>query len=208
MKNPEIRISYSWLLAQGPSEVLAKEYNADRDYTDEDYRKWSDDYRNEWTKHERQILTAMQEVFGLEFYSGVIDVSLAPWFVPQSDPMIINLQYEPDQFVDVLTHELLHVLLTDNRTYSMKSSPRELNLAERWEKLFGAREFNELVHIPVHAASKYIYLDVLGQQDRLHRDIEDVRHLPAYKAAWEYVESHDYKQIIQLISEDFAAIRR
>ena len=206
MKHPEIRISYSWLLAGGPSKILGKEFGKKRDWSDNDYEKWAQAYRDEWAKYEQDIIAGIQEAFGLEFYQPVIDVSLAPWFMAQSDPLIMNFRNEPDQFVDSLTHELLHVLLTDNTTYSIKSSKKQENLIDRWQSLFGERDFNELVHIPVHAGSKYVYLDMLKEPSRLKRDMEDVKHNPPYKVAWEYVEKHDYREIIKQIKQDFSII--
>lgn len=208
MKLPEIRIVYSWLLAGGPSKVLEKQFGPQKEWTDAEYEKWAHLYRNAWQKYESDILPAMQEVFGLEFYSPVIDVAVAPWFTAQSDPVILHFGYEPERFVDALAHELLHVLLTDNKTYSIKSSGQPVDLSQRWQKLFGEREFNELVHIPVHAGLKYIYMDVLHEPSRLEFDIEDNKDNPPYKAAWEYVQAHDYHEIINRIQDDFESIQR
>lgn len=207
MKHPEIRISYSWLLAGGPSQVLGKEHGKQREWSDDDYEKWASAYRGEWAKYEKDILQGIQKTFGLEFYLPVIDAALAPWFVAQSDPLIMNFRNEPDQFVDSLAHELLHVLLTDNTTYSIKSSAQEIDLRQRWQALFGERDFRELVHIPVHAGLKYVFLDVLKDPSRLERDIKDCEHNPPYKAAWDYVQKNNYQDIITHIRDDFKNIK-
>jgi hypothetical protein len=108
--------------------------------------------------------------------------------------MIIGVIYEPDEFIDILTHELIHRLLTDNRTL-----PYDLFLIPHWENLFGKNHsFNTLVHIPVHAVHKAVYLDALKDAKRLERDIK--RHQKYgnkdYTAAWDYVESRGYEDII------------
>ena len=62
--------------------------------------------------------------------------------------------------------------------------------------MFGSDlEFKTLVHIPVHAGLKALFLDTLEEPMRLERDILRLEKNPAYKAAWDYVESHDYRQI-------------
>jgi hypothetical protein len=160
-------------------------------------------YQKEWGKYKDQILPAMIEVLGLEFYQPVIDVPCAHWFKAQSTPLMMSFYYYPDQFVDVLTHELVHVLLTDNSLFSFKDPNCEVDLTLRWKKLFGEHEFTTLVHIPVHAVSKYIYLDVLKNPARFERDMKEVKDDAPYVAAWKYVNSNDYMQIIEQLKKDY-----
>ncbi len=63
-------------------------------------------------------------------------------------------------------------------------------------------DHSTLVHIPLHAIHKYLYLDVLQAPERLEREMKSLRDSPAaesYVAAWEYVDTHDYKDIIEKI---------
>lgn len=209
-KNPEIRIFFSWLMYGNISKPLDKLWN-DTDKpleSEETCEEWVQNYREEWAKYNDTILDALQEVTGLSFYKPVIDVACAPWLRASSDPVTMGFKNYPDQFVDVLAHELSHVLLTDNTVYSIQSSEKEVLLTDRWQKLFGKHDFNALVHIPVHALSKYLYLDILKDPSRLERDIDDVKGFKPYATAWEYVNSHDYKEIIAQIKEDYAQIAK
>lgn len=211
MKLPEIRIYFSWLLydtvsvklheASGETEKLLSKKTAEQ---------YAENYRQEWTKYEKQIVSALVKIMDMEFYRDVIDVPCAPWFRPVSDPLTMNFYYFPDQFVDILMHELCHVLLTDSTIYSIKSSAElKLSLGARWQRLFGEEyDFTAAVHIPVHALSKYIYLDVLEAPERLERDIEHVKGDPPYAAAWEYVQTHDYNQIIEQLKADYRDIQK
>src|SRR5919199_1161053 len=98
----------------------------------------------------KKILLSMTETLGSSFRQNIIDVYIAPWFHAFSDPLVIGVTKEPDVFVDTLTHELLHRLLTDNTTI-----PYETDLIAEWRKLFGNNHnFKVLVHIPVHAIHK------------------------------------------------------
>lgn len=204
---PEVRINFSWLLYE-VSIQLEKIYDKGLD-SQESCEKYADAYRNEWKKYENKILPALVEVLDIEFYKPVIDVNLAPYFIPQSDPLIIHFRAEPDEFVDILTHELTHVLLTDNNKYSTKANPDDNRLNEGWEELFGKdHDFNTLVHIPVHAICKYIFLDVLKQPERLERELNKTgkKNMQAYVDSWAYVEKNGYKSIIEKLKNFYKDI--
>lgn len=206
MKIPEIRISFAWLLFYGESQSLAEAH----DFKLESYYHYDQktaEYRKAWKKHEKRIIHGLQTSLGVEFYKPVIDVSCTPYFIPKSDPLIMNFKETPDQFIDVLTHELCHVLLTDNNKHQSNGENPKMDLIAVWKKMFnGEKDFNVLAHIPVHALCKYIYLDVLNEPSRLERDkkaVEEWDNSGAYKTSWAYVESHDYKEIIKQLKESY-----
>lgn len=209
LKLPEIRINFSGLLYDNVSRGLAKDINEKLPAV-EDCHIWTANYRTEWAKYEQKILTTITESLGITFYKPVIDVSIAPFFTPQSDPLIISFAYYPDQFVDILTHELVHVLLTDNNKMSVYDEGPGLHLVEEWQTLFGKdHDFATLVHIPVFATLKYIYLDILKDKKRFERDLKDSNELQdpqPYIDAWKYVNDSDYKVIITQLKESYASI--
>lgn len=208
MTHPEIRINLAELLYEFASQEFSKNMKEDLPSYDDCYQ-WTENYRVEWAKHEQKILSAMTGVLGITFYKSTIDVSLAPFFIPQSDPVIINFANQPDQFVDVLTHELIHVLLTDNNKVQIRNVKPALNLYKEWVQLFGIEDFSTVVHVPVHAVLKYLYLDVLKDPKRLERDISGAKVLwngQAYVDAWSYVNSNDYKKIIDLLSASYSKV--
>lgn len=206
MKIPEIRISFAWLLSYGESQALA-EANDFKLESYEHYDKLTVEYRKAWKKHEKEIIGGLQSALGVGFYKPVIDVSCTPYFIPKSDPLIMNFKETPDQFIDVLTHELCHVLLTDNDKHQSNGNKPKLDLIAVWKKMFnGEEDFNVLAHIPVHALCKCIYLDILKEPSRLERDkkaVEEWDNSGAYTASWAYVENHDYKEIIKKLKESY-----
>lgn len=201
---PEIRIKFAYLLYFEESKSLAGKSKL---HSYDQYEKWTDSYRKAWRVHEKTILSSLQNVLGVRFYKSVIDVSCAPFFVPKSDPLIMNFSRQPDQFVDVLMHELCHVILTDNNVCRLSDDNPAMNLVDIWQKLFGKdHDFGTLVHIPVHALSKYIYLDILEEPSRLMRDLKSVKQFQgsqSYVDAWAFVNDHDYKAIVDDLKKTY-----
>ena len=62
-----------------------------------------------------------------------------------------------------------------------------------------------LVHIPVHAVHKAIYLDVLNEPKRLERDISNnkMHKSKDYIDAWNYVHKHGYEEIINKLKKSY-----
>jgi hypothetical protein len=202
---PVIRIKDAWLLRENASKHLHELWGKGKQLADD---KWMEkrvaEYQKAWQPVEQRILLAMTEMLGLSFRQNIIDVNIAPWFNAFSDPMVIGVMQVPDAFIDTLTHELVHRLLTDNTAI-----PNDTLLLAEWQKLFGKEHtFGATVHIPVHAVHKAIYLDVLKQPKRLERDIATNKQYEAtdYIAAWDYVEKHDYKEIIKKLHQSYITL--
>lgn len=210
---PIIRIKDAWLLRENTSNYLDELWRKDGDKpitNNPDYDKWLTrriaSYQKAWRPVENKVLTGITEILGLEFRQNIIDVYIAPWFRAFSDPMVIGVVQEPDVFIDTLTHELTHRLLTDNTAI-----PHETLLLSEWEKLFGKKHsFGTTVHIPVHAVHKAIYLDVLKAPERLERDIANNKQYEAtdYIKAWEYVDRYGYKEIIEKLRKSYAELAK
>lgn len=202
---PSIRIKDAWLLRENASVHLNELWGDGEPLrSDEEYEEIVRKYIKAWKPYEQKILHGMCELLDLEFKQNVIDVYIAPWFFAFSDPLVIGVTSKPDRFIDILTHELLHRLLTDNTVVNSKSP-----LADEWKRLFGKQpSFTALVHIPVHAVQKAIILDILREPKRLKRDIEhhqNGNHKP-YIDSWNYVESHDYRRIIEDLKHSYKNI--
>lgn len=200
---PVIRIKDAWLLRENASQYLHELWATKEDVlADDDWmQKRVAEYNKAWKPFEKKILTGLCNTLDLSYRQNIIDVYIAPWFRAFSDPLVIGVIQDPDLFVDSLTHELTHRLLTDNTTI-----PHETMLLEPWQKLFGkSHSFGTIVHIPVHAVNKAIYLDVLNEPRRLKRDIANNKKYEAedYIAAWDYVEEHDYEEIIEKLKKSY-----
>ena len=204
---PIIRVKDAWLLRENVSQHLHELWGKGSKLADDGWMEWKvTEYQKAWKPVESKILTGITETLGLSFRQNIIDVYIAPWFRAFSDPLVIGVMLEPDEFIDTLTHELLHRLLTDNT-----ATPHETKFLTEWQKLFGKKHSAvTVVHIPVHAVHKAIYLDVLKAPERLERDIANNKKYDAkdYVAAWEYVDKNDYKEIIRKLRKSYAELAK
>lgn len=198
---PEIRIKDGYLLRQDISlhlhELFAKE--GEELANDKDMEEIVASFTEAWKPYERRIMGGMCDAIELEFRQNIIDVYIAPWFKAFSDPLVIGVTRSPDEFVDTLTHELLHRLLTDNTKVDY-----DIFMLPEWRKLFGeSLRSGTVVHIPVHAIHKYIYLEILDEPGRLERDINRPRKSgdSVYVESWAFVEKHGYKSIISSLKD-------
>lgn len=200
-----IRIKNARLVRENVSAHLHKLWGEGREFVDDDWvEKKVDEYKKAWGPLEEKILRGMMDILSLSFRQNIIDVYIAPWFRAFSDPLVIGVKFEPDRFVDILTHELLHRLLSDNTAI-----PSEFQILSEWEKLFGSGHSKRmLVHIPVHAVHKAIYLEVLQATERLERDVEVFKKIGAkdYVDAWEYVETHGYQKITEELKGSYESL--
>ena len=199
---PTIRIKDAWLLRWNASIPLNELWGEGEPLrSDEEYTQIVEAYKKGWRPIEKKVLNGACETLDLDFRQGLIDVYIAPWFNAFSDPMVIGTTQEPDVFIDLLTHELIHKLLTDNTAV-----PDDAELFEPWQKLFGDdHTFDALVHIPVHATLQAIYLDVLKEPRRFERDIKRSKEnkSDAYTKAWDYVQEKGYKEIIDQLKSSY-----
>lgn len=147
-------------------------------------------YRQEWEKNEKKILDGICDILSLNFIRNKIDVYIVSGNPRQlSDPLIIKSGFKPDEFVDTLTHELIHKLFEDN---TPKIPPRIL------EEMFPNETQKTRNHVIVYAVLKHIYLDVLNDKMRLERNIKNSKQHDThdYARAWEIIEKEGYGELI------------
>jgi hypothetical protein len=191
--NPYIRIKNGWLLQGMITEFLSQipnhTYGAALDPAA--FKALVEDRQALWKDEADLILAGMRSITGLEFRSLLVDV----YIVQQtnrafSDPLVIDARYSGSSFIDTLTHEILHRLLTDN-TAKIDTSA--------WVKAYfpEIRDAKTINHIMVHAVHEAIYKDILWDPVRLDADIAMCKNSPGYKESWKLVQHRGYRTIIQ-----------
>lgn len=207
MNYPEIRFRDSFLLIGTIYQDIEAAYMPPVAKSDERHKlsrevinKRLDEYEKAWRPYEDRIIKGICEILNLEFKQNVIDIYAAPFYSSFSFPMIIATNYEPDRAIEVITHELIHVLLYDNTSLDFDLAKRD----DEWNKLFpNVDDGVALVHIPVHAVLQAVFEDVLNEPHRTQRDKEMCSRYPAYKNAWEYVDKVGYKKVIRLLASSY-----
>lgn len=192
---PTIRFSHAWLLATTASEVMNEKWGDGTPLQSyEFYNDVAKKYEAWWRPHNDVILQGLYEITGLEFSQNIIDVHVAPWFYAISSPMVIGVIFKTqDELINVVTHELIHRLLTDNTTVDYN-----FDFVSYWKQQFGEEHSHKTItHIPVHAIMQKLYTGVLKRPDLIELDKKNVANNPDYSAAWEYVEQKGSDVIIE-----------
>lgn len=153
-------------------------------------------YKEVWAKYGNKILEGICEALGLNFSQNIIDVHIVSGNDRQfSNPVVIKSGFKANEFIESLTHELIHRLFSDNI--------QNIVASKIFLEMFPGE--NELVrnHIITHATLKFIYLDVLKDKEKLEENIErsSKSSFPEYSKAWETVEEKGYINLIKDFKE-------
>ena len=150
---------------------------------------------SEWEKCGDRILTEISKISGLKWNDQYIYCYVVGNCIPFSDPLTIPVYENVNDFIDVLTHELIHQLFIQlgNDKKSEKS----------WDhiyKKYKNESESSKIHIPLHAIHNHIYLK-LFDKERLQRDIEFMSGMKDYERAWNAVKKEGYRKIIKEFKE-------
>ncbi len=154
--------------------------------------KYAKKIEPKWRKVERKILTELSKATNLQWKKEPILCYLVGRCVPFSDPLTIHVSYKTDnEFIDVLTHELIHQLFIQN-----------YRITEPVWNYLGKKYKNESVntqnHIFVHAIHQHILLKLFTKK-RLERELAWAQKLPAYKKSWDIVETEGHENLIKVL---------
>lgn len=195
MNIPEIRIIYSKFLDKRLKKLF--EYHQEAGLISpeavypaaESIIEKTKEYQKAWESR-KSVLEYMQEVLALNFYSNVIDAYIVGQMKGAfSLPIVISSYLPPNKYIDVLTHEVLHRLTSDN-----KQQITEENIVS---KMLPAETEKCAIHVIIHAMLKKIYLEFLKDPERLVANKERDKNAPDYVRAWEIVETMGENQIIE-----------
>lgn len=199
---PEIRMRYAWHIDNAFDAFLAKVPESEKeDYVIENRKEVEEKitlFESVWKKVEEKILFAMCDILELSFYPKIVDVYVSGTFKKAfSTPLVISSKYTPELFVDVLTHELLHVLLTDNN--------KKVDVRKAWNEMFPESiDRTSRNHVLVHAVHKEIYLNTMNAPEKLAFDIEKCKKFKGYEDAWNIVEKRGHMEIINEFKKYYA----
>lgn len=199
-KLPKIIIKYGKLLdpififyCKNNPDLKSRGWNEWTPPSQDSVLKRINEYKQEWVKSGDKRLSGICDIMGFKFRRNVIDVYIISGISRQlSDPIVIKSGFTPDEFVDTLTHELIHKLFEDN----VKKFPIAI-----LKEMFPNETETTRNHVITYSVLKYIYLDVLKDQSRLERNKEKSRKHSTndYIRAWEIIEKEGYLNLIDSI---------
>lgn len=140
-----------------------------------------------WKKNGSSIKKTLEHVTGLSFHKAVIPVYLNSSKI-FSDPLTLKIEDTRDM-QDNLVHELIHVLLIQNKTGEL---PGWKTLMERYKE----KEPAVKVHIVVHAI--HILVAQTLFPDRIER-IKSYSTFPTYRKSWEIVDELGASNVVKEI---------
>jgi len=143
-------------------------------------------YNEEWKKYEDIVLNFFKNCYHLEFQQNLIEVYVVSGNPrPFSNPLVLKSGYSPQEFINILTHELTHKLFTQNKVGRLEKYNNESELTQN--------------HIVLFAGLKDLYLNVLKEPERLIIDLESAKNhsTPDYSKAWEIVLRDTYADITE-----------
>ena len=111
-------------------------------------------YRNVWSEYDKKVIDGISSVLGLSFNREVIDIFIVSGSSrSMSNPLIIGSQHLPDDFIVILSHELVHRILAINESEILTTIQSVISK-------FAAEE-NEVVknHIIIFAVLRKIFED-------------------------------------------------
>jgi len=187
---PKINFEFSWIYNNNWKQWI-KCYNIRSDYwpSDDGIKKFIVKANNYWKRFNKQILEEASRISKLNWKEKTMKCYIVGNCIPFSNPLTMFTTSDLDNFVDVLTHELLHELLWDKN----KSETRKA-----WDYIFKKySKYNEhvLAHIPLYAVHEHLYLK-FGWKNRLEKDQKPMPDWPNHAKAWEIVEEEGHQNII------------
>lgn len=180
---PEVKFVYShpyerrWFQAQGKKWDF---FEGNKDHIKELISVWS--------KYESKTFETLSKVTGFSWKVEPVKCYLVRWFRGGlSDPLTIGIRKDHQLFIEVLVHELVHILFMQNFD----------RVSKKWiEKNYGDESLLTKVHIRVNAVLQIAYEEIFDKTV-LEKVIERDKQWPDYAKAWEIVEKEGAEEVIK-----------
>lgn len=147
-----------------------------------------------WKNKEKKILTEIAKITGLKWREKKIRVYLVGKCIPFSDPLTMPPYKDKDEFIDTLTHELIHQI-------QMQADDK---LWKKWwayiKQNYGKELRKTKSHILLHAVHWEIYLRLFNKR-HLEENIKKSSRNEPYRKAWEIVQKEGHENIIKKFKE-------
>ncbi|PJE64265.1 MAG: hypothetical protein COU90_03550 [Candidatus Ryanbacteria bacterium CG10_big_fil_rev_8_21_14_0_10_43_42] len=192
-KVPTIHITHSRLLQPIFTEYwrVRKSDAAWQPLSDEEITNRVAFFKERWQSVERHVLEELCNILSLHFSENTISAYVVSGYKGGfSDPLVISAHVPDEMILNLLIHELIHRLLA----YNTKDIPINTIL----EKMFSHVENKKVrLHVIIHAALQYIFLDTLKNETLLQTDLGACKDRIVYKEAWDIVLEKGYLNLLE-----------
>lgn len=146
-------------------------------------------YRRRWWSVGPSILRRLSQITGIRWRERVIICTLTPVYT-QADPLLIPPYKDPDWFIHVLTHELIHQLLRQGKANTVQQR------LERLHRIHRRYPKNVREHIMVHAIHGIVMQKLLRNGRRLLiRELRWATKYPEYALAWRIARRRGFASV-------------
>ena len=156
--------------------------------------KYMGDVEKLWKKDENLILREISKLTRLKWKEKEIKCYVIGFGRGFSDPLTLSLYKNKKDFIDALTHELIHQIQSQNEKKFRKWGKKFLSIKYKKESR------STKSHIFLHSVLKALYLKLFGKK-RLKKIINFDKNFKDYKRAWEIVEEEGHENIIKKFRE-------
>jgi len=189
-KIPKLIIDYSWPY----DEVLHEAYR--KRYTDKTYQKgerYAKRLQKEWNKISNKVFKSISKVSGLKWKEEKIRAYVVKHIrSPISFPLTLRMDAPMFYQIENIIHELVHNIMVQNNWP---------NFNHRFFKKYKNYKFNTMIHIPVHAILKLVFLELFGEKKTAKLIMSYERAPPEYTQAWKIVEKEGAMEIIKKLKK-------
>ena len=127
------------------------------------------------------VLEYLQTTLKLDFNQTIIDAYIIGQMRGAiSTPILTSSQLPSQKYIDVLTHEIIHRLIADNR--------QNIDVPAIFTTMFPGETDLCKIHVIVNALMKKVYLDFLNEPKRLSDNLERDTNSADYMKSWEIVD--------------------
>ncbi len=195
MKIPKIDFRYSWVydgIYRNSDAINESLKSEGKKYPSiNEIIKFRNSAEKYWQAESKTIMTNLSKITRLDWKEDKIKCYFVGWRKSFSDPLtigIINLKNK-DDFIDTLTHELIHQI-------QIQSDRNMKKWFDYLSKRYELETKSTRNHIFLHAVHWKLLISLYGKK-RLDKNIIKHEKYSDYKRAWEIVKKEGYENIIK-----------
>ncbi len=194
---PEVEFRYSWVYDDkfrvNPKIQDFLKKNS-KDYPSHlEIKRYIKSLQKIWSKQGNEIMKSISKHIGLKWKEKKIIVYVIGAGRPFSDPLTVRLYDNKNDFIDSLSHELIHQIQFQN----------EETMSLWFKYIYKKHESEQRTvknHILIHAIHSKVILEIFNK-NRLKREIEISKDSPDYARSWEIVQEEGADNIIKKFKE-------